>query len=86
MVYNGARPWEHYRGSHSSSRDSRRRYLSYAYLEKSPIFEERAQKHNSRKSDGHRGSMFDVSSLLHQSDIPCSKGERLFRGSSKAFR
>ena len=31
-------------------------------------------------------SMFDVSSALHQSDIPCSKGERLFRGSSKAFR
>jgi hypothetical protein len=74
------------RGSHSSSHDSRRRYLSDAYLEKSPIFEERAQKHNSRGSDGHRGSMFDVSSALHQSDIPCSKGERLFRGSSKAFR
>jgi hypothetical protein len=30
--------------------------------------------------------MFDVSSALHQSDIPCSKGERLFIGSSKAFR
>jgi hypothetical protein len=30
--------------------------------------------------------MFDVSLALHQSDIPCSKGERLFRGSSKAFR
>jgi hypothetical protein len=30
--------------------------------------------------------MFDVSSALHQSDIPCSKGERLFRGISKAFR
>jgi hypothetical protein len=32
------------------------------YLEKRPIFEERAQKHNSRGSNGHRGSMFDVSS------------------------
>jgi hypothetical protein len=30
--------------------------------------------------------MFDVSSTLHQSDIPCSKGERLFRGRSKALR
>jgi hypothetical protein len=30
--------------------------------------------------------MFDVSSALHQSDIPCSKGERLFRGRSKALR
>jgi hypothetical protein len=30
--------------------------------------------------------MFDVSSALHQSDIPCSKGERLFIGISKAFR
>jgi hypothetical protein len=48
------------RGSHSSSHDSRRRYLSNTYLEKRPIFEERAQKHNSRGSDGHRGSMFDV--------------------------
>jgi hypothetical protein len=74
-----------HRGSHSSSHDSRRRYLSDAYLEKSPIFE-REQRHNSRGSDGHRGSMSDVSSTLHQSDIPCSKGERLFRGRSKAFR
>jgi hypothetical protein len=74
------------RGSHSSSHDSRRRYLSDAYLEKSPILEERAQEHNFRGSNGHRGSMFDVSSTLHQSDIPCSKGERLFRGRSKAFR
>jgi hypothetical protein len=74
------------RGSHSSSHDSRRRYLSDAYLEKRPIFEERAQRHNSRGSDGHRGSMFDVFSALHQSDIPCSKGEILFRGRSKAFR
>jgi hypothetical protein len=31
-----------HRGSHSSSHDSRRRYLSDAYLEKSLIFEERA--------------------------------------------
>jgi hypothetical protein len=37
-----------HRASHSSSHDSRRRYLSDAYLEKNPIFEERAQKHNSR--------------------------------------
>jgi hypothetical protein len=74
------------RGSNSSSHDSRRRYLSDAYLEKSPIFEERAQTHNSRRSDGHRGSMFDVFSTLHQSGIPCSKGERLFRGRSKALR
>jgi hypothetical protein len=54
--------------------------------EKSPILEERAQRHSSRGSDGHRGSMSDASSTLHQSDIPCSKGERLFRGRSKAFR
>jgi hypothetical protein len=74
------------RGSHSSSHDFRRRYLSDAYIEKSPIFEERSQRNNSKRSDGHRGSMFDVSSALHQSDIPCSKGERLLRGRSKAFR
>jgi hypothetical protein len=30
--------------------------------------------------------MFDVSSALHHSDIPCSKGERLFKGISKALR
>jgi hypothetical protein len=30
--------------------------------------------------------MFDVSLALHQSVIPCSKGERLFRGRSKEFR
>jgi hypothetical protein len=48
-----------HRGSHSSY-DSRRKYLSDAYLEKSPIFEERAQRHNSEGIDGHRGSMFDV--------------------------
>jgi hypothetical protein len=53
---------------------------------KSPIFEERAQRHNYRGSNGHRGSMSDVSLALHQSEIPCSKGERLFRGRSKAFR
>jgi hypothetical protein len=53
------------RGNHSSSNDSRRRYLSDAYLENSRIFEERAHKHNSRGSDCHRGSMFDVSSSLH---------------------
>jgi hypothetical protein len=32
------------------------------------------------------GNMFDVFSTLHRSDIPCSKGERLFRGRSKEFR
>jgi hypothetical protein len=74
------------RGSHSSSHDSRRRYLSDAYLEKSPIFEEREQRHNSRRSDGHKGSMFDVFSALHQNDIPYKKGERLFIGRSKVFR
>jgi len=74
------------RGSHSSSHDSRRRYLSDAYQEKIPIFEERAHRYNSRGSDGHRGSMSDVSLTLHQSDIPCSKGERLFRGISKEFK
>ena len=30
--------------------------------------------------------MFDVYSALLQSDIPCSKWERLFRERSKAFR
>jgi hypothetical protein len=45
-----------HRGSHSSSHDSRRIYLPYAHLEKSPIFEERAHKHDSRRSDRHRGS------------------------------
>jgi hypothetical protein len=71
------------RGSHYFSHDSRIRYLLDAYLEKSPIFEERIQRHNSRRRDGHRGSMFDVSPALHQSDIHCSKGERLFRERSK---
>jgi hypothetical protein len=74
------------RGSHSSSHDSRRRYLSNAYLEKSHIFEERAQRHNSRGSNGHRRSMFDVYSALHRSYIACSKGERLLRGRSKASK
>jgi hypothetical protein len=74
------------RGSHSSSHDSRRRYLSDVYLEKSPILEERAQDHNFKGSNGHRGSMFDVSPTLHQSDIPYSKGDILFRGKSNAFR
>jgi hypothetical protein len=67
------------KGSHSSSRDSRRRYLSDAYLEKIPIFEERAQRHNSKRRNGHKGSMFGVSLALHQSNSPYSKGERLFR-------
>jgi hypothetical protein len=53
------------KGSHSSSHNSRRRYLSNAYLEKRPIFEERAQNHNSSGSNGHKGSMFDVFSSLH---------------------
>jgi hypothetical protein len=75
-----------HRGINSSSHDSRRRCLLDEYLEKSPIFEERAQRYNSRGSDGHRGSMSNVSSALHQSDIPCSKWERLFIGRSKAFR
>jgi hypothetical protein len=47
------------RGSHSSSHDSKRRYLSDAYLKKTSIFEERAQRHNSRGSDGHRGRMIN---------------------------
>jgi hypothetical protein len=68
------------RGIHSSSHDSRRRYLSDTYLEKRPIFEEREQGHNSMGSNGHRGSMFNVFSALHHIDIPCSKGERLFSG------
>ena len=68
------------RGSHSYSHDSRKRCLSNAYLEKRPIFEERAQRHNSRRRDGHRGSMFDVFSALHHIDIPFSKEERLYSG------
>ena len=60
------------RGSHSYYH-SRRKYLSDAYLEKSPVFEERAQRHNSRGSDGHRGSMRNLFLALHQIDIPCSK-------------
>jgi hypothetical protein len=55
-------------------------------LKKRPILGERAQRHSSRGSNGHRGSMSYISSALHQSDIPCSKGERLFKGKSKAFR
>jgi hypothetical protein len=66
------------RGSHSSSHDSRSRYLSDAYLEKNPIFEERAQRHNSRGGNGHRGSIRNAFSTLYQIDIPCSKGDRLF--------
>jgi hypothetical protein len=44
-----------------------------------------AHEHNFRGSNGHRGSMFDVSLTLLYSDIRCSKGERLFRGRSKAI-
>jgi hypothetical protein len=47
---------------------------------------ERAQRHVSKGNDHHRGRMRDMSSTLHQSDIPYSKGERLFRGSSNASR
>jgi hypothetical protein len=53
---------------------------------KIPTFGENEQRHSSMGSDGHRGSMSDISSTLHQSEIPCSKGEILFRGTSKAFR
>jgi hypothetical protein len=75
-----------HRGSHYSSHDSRRRYLSdekIKYLEKSSILAERAQRHSSKGSDGHRGSMIHISSALHQSDIPCSKWEILFIGRSR---
>jgi hypothetical protein len=37
-------------------------------------------------NDGHRGRMSDVSSTLHQSDIPCSKGDKLFIGRTKESR
>jgi hypothetical protein len=68
------------RGNHSSSHGSRRRYLPNTYLEKRPIFEEREQKHNSRGSDGHKGSMFNIFSELHQIGILCSKrGEIIHR-------
>jgi hypothetical protein len=33
--------------------------------EKSPILEEKAQRHSSRGRNGHRRSMSDVSSTLH---------------------
>jgi hypothetical protein len=78
-----------YMAIHSSSHDSRRRELSYAKIntwKRISILGERAQRHSSRGSDGHKGSMSDISSSLHQSDIPCSKWERLFRGISKASR
>jgi hypothetical protein len=35
------------------------------------------------RSDSHKGSMSDIFSALHMSDIPCSKWERLFRGISR---
>jgi hypothetical protein len=44
-----------HRGSHSSSHDSRRRYLSIAYLEKSPTFEERAQRNNFQEERWSQG-------------------------------
>jgi hypothetical protein len=55
-------------------------------LKKISILGEREQRHSSRGSDGHKGSMRDIFSALNQSDIPCSKGEILFRGRSKALR
>jgi hypothetical protein len=55
-------------------------------LKKRPILGERAQRHNSRESDGPRGRMRYIYSKLHQSDIPFSKGEIFLRGRSKAFR
>jgi hypothetical protein len=78
-----------HRGSHSSSHDSRKRDLSDVKLntwKKCPILGERAQIHGSRGSDGHMGSMSNIYFTLHQSDIPCSKGERLIRGRPKALR
>jgi hypothetical protein len=39
-----------------------------------------SSSHDSRGSDGHRGSMFDVFLASHQIDIPCSIGERLYSG------
>jgi hypothetical protein len=35
---------------------------------------ERAQRHDSRGSDGHKGSMSDMTSVLHQSDTLCQRG------------
>jgi hypothetical protein len=55
-------------------------------LKKRPILGERAQRHGSRGSDGQKGGMSDMFSAVHQSDVPCSKGERLFKGRSKEFR
>jgi hypothetical protein len=74
------------RGSHYSSHDSRRRYLSDAYLEKSPIFEERSQRHNSRRSDGHRGvcSMYIKHYIRVISLV--QKGRDYSEGRSKTFR
>jgi hypothetical protein len=74
-----------HRGIHSSSHDSRRRDLSDAKIntwKMSHILGERAHRHSPRGSDGHKGSMREISSALNQSDIPCSKGEILFRGIS----
>jgi hypothetical protein len=36
-----------------------------------------------RCKHGSKGSMRDMFSTLHQSDIPCSKWEILFRGTSR---
>jgi hypothetical protein len=55
-------------------------------LKNHPILGERAQRHISSGIDGHRGRMRYISSTLHESDIPCSKGERLFRGRSMEFK
>jgi hypothetical protein len=76
-----------HRGSHSSSHDSRRIDLildaKINTWKNITILGEREQRHGSRGSDGHKGSMRNISSSLHQSDIPFSKGERLFIGRSR---
>jgi hypothetical protein len=59
-----------------------------------PYLKKEGQRHGSRwirfirfrgQRHGFRGSMTDMISVLHHSDIPCLKGERLFRGRSKEF-
>jgi hypothetical protein len=35
---------------------------------------EREQRHDSRGSDGHKGSMSDMTSMFHQSDTLCQRG------------
>jgi hypothetical protein len=70
-----------HRGSHSSY-NSKRKYLSDAYLEKSSILEERSQRHNSRGSDGHRGSMFKRGEIIQwKQDRESSPKESSSKGS-----